>query len=266
MLLNRRKLRVLKNSTDITTEASSPNTDNILLNLTTADVLYLGWHDKFSSRFFQFNVLNTNSTVLTVQYWDGSSFVAVEDTIDQTVGFTKNGFLSWVNKSNWQKKYQSPITEEELYWIKITVSADLSATTSLKAIMNLFCDIDLLRSMYPEMATDTRYLPPSRTDFLDQFITAKDLVVTRLIQKKVISDESQIVDINQVAIAATHAAAMVILTPIAKSEHSLQLLARARDNFENWLSDVSFSVDHDKSGIISEAERQTITTGFMLRR
>lgn len=266
MLLNRRKLRVLNGATDITTDANSPSSGQVPLVLLTTDALYLGWHEKFASRYFQFATLNVNPTTIAVKYWNGNTFVSVEDTIDQTIGFTANGFLSWVNKSDWSRSAIAPLVDEQLYWVKITVSADLSAGTSLQAILNLFCDDGVVRGLYPEVITDSRYLPPSRTNFLEQYITAKDLVVTRLIQKKVITDESQVIDINQVAIAAGHAAVMVIMTPIAKSEQSIAILNRARDNFEGWLSEVNFAVDGNKDGIVSEDERQQINSGRMTMR
>ena len=183
----------------------------------------------------------------------------------QTIGYTRNGFISWVNRNDWKKSVISPIAEE-LFWIKLTVNIGLSFTTKLKAITNIFCDDDLLRSLYPELIADIRYLPPGRTNFIDQYIMAKDFVVTRLTQKKVIMDESQIIDINQVAISAAHAAAMIILTPIAKSEQSLALLARARDNFEGWLSEVNLGIDENEDGIISEQEKQQINSGNITMR
>jgi hypothetical protein len=259
-------LRVLLNASDITTAASKPNSSTTPLVILTTDALYLGWHERFASRFFQFSTLNTNPTSITVQYWDGSAYSAVEDVIDQTLGFTANGFLSWVNKSNWTKHDQDPLVDEQLYWIKITVSADLSAGTVLSAIMNLICDDDIVRSLYPEVISDSRYLPPGRTNFLDQYLLAKDLVVTRLIQKKVINDESQIIDINQVSIAAAHAAVMAILTPIARSDEAILILNRARDNFESLLTEVNFAIDEDMDGKISETERSQITSGNITMR
>jgi hypothetical protein len=160
----------------------------------------------------------------------------------------------------------APLSDEDLYWVKIEVTADLSAGTILSAIMNLFCDDSVIRGLDPEIITDSRYLPPSRTDFIEQYILAKDFVVTRLIQKKVIKDESQIIDINQVAIAAGYAALIVILTPIAKSEQSVAKLQRAKDNFESWLSEVNFAIDENKDGILSETERRQITSGGLSMR
>lgn len=264
MLLNRRKIRTIKNTTDTTEETRTLNSKPLSFVLTTGDKFYLGFHDRFASRYFSFATANTNTTALTVKFWDGDAFVAVDDVIDQTFGFTESGFLSWVNDTKWQTKVQTG-TEGELFWIEISVSADLSAGTSLEAVINIFSDDDLLRGYYPELVSDTRFQPPGRSDLLEQHVAGKNLVVQRMIQKKVIDKESQIIDINPVALAAVHATASIIMAPIAISEAQDKLLDDARSQFERELTQSIYEIDSNSDGVVSDAERR-VTTGGLFRR
>lgn len=262
--INKNITRTIKNSTESTFETMSRSADTLTFALTTSDAFYVGFREKFQTRYFLLSTVSSGSATLTVKYWDGTQYSAIEDLVDQTRGFTRSGFLSWSNVAGWEKKAQTGISDVELYWIQITVSATLTACV-LQCVENLFCDDVLLSSYYPELVSDTRYLPPNRTSFIDQFVAAKDLVVTRLKQDSIIKDESQVLDINQVAIAATHAAAWIIYEPIAKSDEDKETAKDMFRKFNNELTKSYKSFDLDNSGAIDTVE-ENIGTVFIARR
>src|SRR5688572_3940666 len=201
-MIRRNVTRTIKGSTETTFQTGTPATDTIAFALTTADKFYVGFKRPFGCRYFKMGVANTNAATLTVKFWDGSAWTAVEDLADQTSGFTTSGFISWRNPGDWEAKALTPISDVELYWLEFTVSANLSATATLQAVLNLFCDDFTMRAYYPSIAGGTRYLPTGRTDFLEQYLAAKDMVVTRLRELRAITDEHQVLDPTSVAIAA----------------------------------------------------------------
>lgn len=266
-MLNRSVIRTILDSTETTKSTNTINSDALAFVVGVANSFYIGYQYKFASRYIHMGTVNTNTVTTTVEYWNGTAWAAVDDVMDQTNGFKNSGFISWVNKSNWQVKNQTPMDSDiELYWVKVTVSGTLSASTSIQAVINLFCDDGLLRAYYPELITDTRYLPSSRTDFVEQYQAAKDLVVLRLKQRKLIDNEGQIIDPNDVSIAATHAAAWIILSPIAGNDAIKALAEAALDKFNNEISSLTLGVDANKDGIVSEGERSYISTPFIQRR
>ena len=269
-MLNRRITRVLLNATEITSGVSAPGGSETIA-MTDSDFLYVGFYGKFASRHFEVATANDQTSVLSCEYWDGTAWQAVDDLIDQTASAGKtlaqSGFVSWTNKSDWQAKNQTGTDADlELFWVRFSVSATLAVTTALGSVLNLFSDDTLLSIYYPELVSDAAYLPSGKTDFLDQHIAAKDLVVLRLKQRKIIDQESQIIDINDVAIASVHAAALTILRPIATSPDTQNLFEKAQTSFNDEISKVSFAVDTDKSGIISEAERGQVLSVGVYRR
>lgn len=271
-MINRRVTRVVLNTTEITDFLTKPNGPNYVPVLTVADSLYIGFHGKFAARFIQIGtVANALTSTLSVEYWNGSAWAAVDDLIDQTsVGgktLARSGFISWVNKADWKASIRADIDPDvSLFWVRLKVSADLTATAALSSVLNTFCDDNLLRAYFPELITDPAYLPKNQTNFLDQYIAAKDLVVLRLKQRKEIEQESQIIDINDVAIAATYASAMLILQSIATSEDVEKLLAIATKGFNNELDEIDFSVDENEDGIVSDPERTQSTSVWVSRR
>lgn len=253
--INRNVTRVVLDSTDITLYTSAPGADAYAFVVSGANAIYIGFHGKFATRHFKFSTLNTNAITLALTYWNGTEWAAAQGVIDQTLGFRRNGFISWLNQTDWTKKELDGVSDEELFWIKIVPSGATSAGTELQFVGNIYCDDSLLRAYYPALINDTRYLPTGRTDFLEQYIAAKDLVVTRLLQDNAIEDESQIIDINKVALAATHATAFIILDPIDQSEEGRARADSAFKAYNRELNKISIDADTDRSGTVDELEK-----------
>lgn len=259
-MINRRVIRTVKNTTEITALVAQAGGAAVAWDLQTTDFVYVGYHGKFAARFFEVGAANTDSSVLSVDFWNGTAWEAVDDLVDQTsVGgktFAQSGFVSWQNKETWVQRSLTGIDSDvELYWVRLSVSVNLNAATTLRSILNLYCDDNLVRAYFPEIITDTNYLPDGKTTFLDQYIAAKNMVVLRLKQRKAIDDESQIVDVNDVAVAATYAAACIIMKPIATSDAAKAIAMAACQGFDDEIGKVTIPVDENKDGIISDDER-----------
>lgn len=265
-MINRNVTRTILNGVETTAKTKSLSNVPLTCALTTTTYLYLGFKQPFTTRYINLSVVNTNACTLAVSYWDGSAWTAVEDLVDETNGFTQSGFISWLNFGQWDRKSQTPIIavgseneaqlDLEYYWVRITTSVDMSATTAIQSVTNLFCHDTLMATYYPEILSDTRYLPSNRTDFMEQYQAAKDHVVRRMRQMGKITDEGDILDIVDVSVAAVHATAYIILNPIAKGSDELR--AAANDAYkacEAELSRGTQAVDTNKDGMIVPAEK-----------
>lgn len=265
-MINRYVTRTVLSGVEQTAKTNSPEADTLSFVLTTASLFYIGFQGKFAARYFAMGTANTNASVISVEYWNGSAWAAVKDIVDSTAGFTKSGFLSWVNESDWQKTTVTPVTGVDLYWVRLSVSADLSAGTTLQACLNLYSSDNALRVYYPWLVSDSRFLPANRTNFLEQHVAAKDLVVKHLRDRHAIGDESQVIDIERVMPAAIHAAAYLILLPISTSPEMGALRDGALAAFKDEIGQTALSVDQNADGIVSNSERQDITSSFIMRR
>lgn len=266
LMLYRNLLRAILNTTEATKKIQSIASDALSFVFLTTDSLYLGFPEKFATRYFVMGQVNSNAATLTVEYWTGSVWASVEDLTDETAGLTSSGWLSWKNVSGWQKKNQSPIVNELLYWIRIKTSANFSTGTTIQAILNLFCDANSLAEFYPELVSDTRYLPPGRSTFNEQFNAGKNMVVQALIQKEMILDESQILVIDEVKIPAVHATAYCILNGIPNpSEDIVDRKTQAMKDMYFWIDQGRFSFDMNKTGDVEEQEK-SVGTLFWPRR
>lgn len=266
-----KETKVLLNSTDISQDLQDPGAGTELIALTTSDALYLGSPGKFTNRHFNLSVPNTTPSTLSVSVWDGSAYVAVANLDDSTNGMTETGFVSWdvPEDVDWRSHEQTGFTstsgeDSKLFWARIEVSADLDGTTAVQSIMNIYADDDMLKVYYPDIVDDSRYLPPGQTDFLRQHQAAKDLCVLRLRQRRVITQEDQVIDRFEYAEAATHAAAKIILMPI--EPEGSPLLLRAEASFSNEINELAKSIDVNRDGKVSDTERFDFSYTDVVRR
>lgn len=266
MALNRYRTRTILNSTETTADTVSLNGSALSFVFQDSDSFYVGFEHRFASRYFKMETANTNAATLSVEYWDGSAWQAVEDLIDQTNGMTQSGFIGWQNLKDWKSNELTPVDDKKLYWVRIQTDTTFSAGTELEAVVNLFSDDNDLRGYYPEIANDTRFFPSGRTDFLEQHRLAKEDVIRRLMQRNTIKHEGQIIDINAVNAAAVHACAYNILAPIATSEAMIQLRDQAKQRFDEEISELSLKVDTDDDGTLSEVERREDVTQIKVVR
>lgn len=249
---------------DVTQQVKTPNTEALSFALTTTDKFYIVLDSPFTTRHFQLAIASNAISTVSVKTWDGTAFTAVEDLIDQTNGFTKSGFISWINNSDWKVRKAAPFADLDMYWAEITVSSDLSAGTTLQSVLNIFCDDDSFEPYYPDIFNDPQYLPVGKTNFISQYILAKDMVVNRLRKDGLIKKESQIIDINEVAAAAVHATAYIILSPIAQEEGDVQRAKDSESKFVAELNRIPLSLDHDETGVIEEDEKN-LSVQFFVR-
>jgi len=254
-LLQREITRTILNSDETTSNTSKVASDPQAFVLLAADSFYVGYNGRFAARYFDLSTVNASPSTVSVSYWDGSQYSAVSDLIDQTDGFTKSGFISWENSTNWSSKEQSGV-DKSLYWIRIKVSADLDAGTELQSCVNLFSTNELLQSYYSILVQDTRWLPEGETSFIKKHVAAKDLVVNRLKERRLIQKESDIIDLNAVSVAATHACAYLILQETAISEDIQQIRDWAYKNFEDEIDQLKLNVDKDQDGVVDDSEAQ----------
>jgi len=259
-MIFKRQTRVINGETEITPTTGTIGSGTTAMNLQTTSAVYVGFREKFTARHFAFGTANVTSSALTVKYWNGTAWTAVEDQLDLTslggVTFGQDGFVSWSGVDDWARSEETGVSDTELYWAQFTVSVHLHADTTLQSVTNIFTDAPLLRTYYPELVSDTRFLPSGRTDFYEQFDAASKLVAVRLEQKKLIVDISQIVEPQEVAIATTHAAAFIILNGIpGKSEEMKAAASDAYDLFQNELDNTRLSMDFDNSGETTTSER-----------
>lgn len=200
------------------------------------DAFYVASDLPFNHLFIRVSTANILDSTMTVSLWDGSAFTAAVDLIDETAVGAKtlgqSGVVSFkLNKdSSWVKRDTddgitglTTLKIYDLYWAKITFSADLTLTTALSYIGHRFASEDDLKVFYPDLVLSTTKdkFESGKTDWNDQLIWASESVIRALKAEPnldlKIASASQILDYGVWTEATLHRCAEIIFNAFGDS-------------------------------------------------
>lgn len=206
---------------DCTIAVSSTRNSQIDLDYKAGDFIYIGTRLPLNNLHFALKNYNTNELIATVEYYSHNGWQKCVETLDETKGFTKNGFIQLTPKKGvgWKMADTEDITElnsveiYDRYWLRISFNGDFSTEEipNLFWIGNQFSNDDDLRPLYPDLVSKKMYDAYSNTDsWLDQNIAAGEAIVSDLIRLSIIKDGAQILDWTELRIASIHKTAEII--------------------------------------------------------
>jgi len=148
--------------------------DSATILLPVSGFLNVGLYKPFDVLYFEGITFNTNSSIVTGEYWNGSAFVPLEFFIDQTDGFKRSAFLEWKKSEGWAK---TTISGDELFWVRFSVDIATSSM-DVRALNILFAnDNELLKENSTILE---RFLPEGQVSFASLHSRVRDLIVQSL--------------------------------------------------------------------------------------
>lgn len=173
------------------------------------DAVYLGSPYPFNSVYFKVKTASITTSVPSIQYWTGSAWESSVEIQDETTGFKKSGYITWqINrfKSSWSREdtMDSGGSERVIglgglniydqYWAKLKLSGN--AAFDLTWVGHCFITDNDLKTEYPEFKSTTLLgaVETGKTTWEEQIIRASRLVIEDLIQRRIITNQSQILD------------------------------------------------------------------------
>jgi len=229
------------------------------------DSILLGSIYPFTSKFFKRTTPNTSASVATVSYWDGTEWRAASNQIDETgltgTPFSSSGYLTfqtdkrygWIaddttNNGVEQITGLSGITIYDMYWIKITYSADIAMTLSW--IGDVFCKDSDLKLVAPSVLGTTFMdnWESGKTGWEDQRVAATQLLIEELKGHK-LESENIYLDKDELTLATTFRTLALIYGDMGDTEKFNMYMDRV-----DILSKQSFSKDNNLDGRVNPNE------------
>lgn len=205
------------------------------------DKIYIGSDLPFNHRHFIVSTANDVASVVTVEFWTGSAWVSAVDVLDQTsvsgVSLAQSGIISWTPERNdsWGIEDStedipqlSTLKIYDMYWARLTFSANLKATTALKYVGHKFAkDGDLAPHGYPDLNLSAikAMFESGKTDWNEQHVGAAEAVIQYLRQKYLIQSRNQILNWEQFNVAAVHKVAEIIYSSFGPDYEERRALA-----------------------------------------
>lgn len=237
------------------------------------DSIFVGSVMPFNHLFFKMKVPNDQASTVSVQFWNDSTFKDVIDLVDLTVGLQSDGIIKWNIPKDWDW-YSEPesynvtglsVTEiYNLYWAKITFSADLKATTEITYVGQRFSSDYDLYLYYPELKQSNllAQYETGKTSWDDQHIGASENIIMDLKARNIIQGASQILKPELLRLAAIHKTAEIIFSAFGKAYEDDKLSARKA--YSDLMLRNFFEVDVNKNGRIDRSDEKS-SIGWLKR-
>jgi len=237
--------------------------------LAAEDAIYIGSRLPFNHLYFKVDTANTNASVMSISYWDGSTFASVVDLIDETASSGKSlaqsGFVTWTPNKNtgWQREDTEDITAlsdvviYDQYWLKVSFSADLSADVVLSWVGQVFSDDNDLGAEYSDLARSAMIsaFESGKTTWQEQHVTAAKVIIQDLISKGLIIEKEQILERNDFKLASVSKCAEIIYGGLGDDYKDNK--EAARNEYRNRIAKVLPKVDKDRNAREDSYERYT---------
>jgi len=267
MLLN--YFRLFKYDTSITDLSLDNQNPSTLLtpSLVVGNYLYIAQEFPFNNVFFHLDTANTELATVNVEYFDGNWKQAV-DVLDGTsvagIPFAQSGVLQWSpDQSNGWVRIGDTSTEKtaphlntlklyDLYWIRLSVTADLLAGLKFKEISYCFTTSDQLNHIDIEVNGFLAAFGTGKTDWNKEIITASKLVVSDLKARQFIAHQGQILRFDDISHATTLKALDLIYMNLGPSY--VERRKEIRELYANALNVKGWTIDEDLDGFVDHKE------------
>lgn len=150
--------------------------DELDLTMPSGDFIYLGLYKPFNTLYWEFLEPSTDATTLIrVDYFDGTLWKPIENLLDETLAGTRSGFTKWKKPTDWTK---TAVDGNDLFWIKFYFSKDFTA--KIRAINILFSNDNDLRG---ELQSLDKYLAQGQKSFAPSHQSVRNDIVQTLRNK-----------------------------------------------------------------------------------
>ena len=241
------------------------------------DYIYVGSDLPFNHKYLDISTANDQAASVSVDIWWDDAWVAAVDIIDRTdssgTTLASSDIIQWSTEINegWRKEQESEDVTGlsgtniyNFYWLRLSFSADLNASTALNYIGNLFANQDDLYSYYPDF-NDSNMLTgyeSGKSSWKEQLISASELVITDLKRRQIIKSRNQVLDWELFREPAMHQCAMIIYRAMGQGFNENFMIAK--EAYDKAINIKNFNVDLDRNARLTWGEKN-FSTGFFTR-
>lgn len=173
--------------------------------ISSEDFIFIGFYKPINTVYVEMNAVSPDSESITLEYFNGSSYVGCEGLYDDTDGFTRSGFLRW-NRGQ-SEESEAVVDGSTKYWYRLSLSGDTSF--SIKGLNIVFSDDQDIKR---EVFEIDKFLPKNETSHILTHVAARDEIIQRLNNSgraKHVGNEKyditsfDLLDVSQVKLAST---------------------------------------------------------------
>jgi hypothetical protein len=242
------------------------------ITLLDSEYIYIGYKKPINAIYVAMSTVNTNTSVVSLEFYNGTTWAEPEGLTDKTQGLTRSSWISW--DRNQEDEAKTTINTVELYWYRLSVDVSTSAVVYLGINLLLSDDI-MIKEVEPHLLS-TDFYPTGYTSFIPFHQAAKNEIIQRLRNegKGTYNGETfndlnvfDLLDFTQLSEASKYFALSQIYFNLSDSVDD-----KYWQKFENYLARYNeayrvffLSLDSNDDGLQDVAEKQTFKSGLIQR-
>ena len=252
-------------------------TASVTLDLQTDEYLYVAQQMPFNNLYFDLVTPNATGSNVTVELWDGSTWKSAVDLLDGTrlngAFLGRDGVLQWSpdRDESWQPitdtrdeepafLLQNDVVLYDQYWMRLSVSVNLDAGTTLNAIDYKFAVDKQLEDLDPEIDNFLTSWEAGKTDWERQLRVGSSHVVQDLKVRGLIVHPGQILRMDDVSWATAYKTLEIIYTRLGEGYEFQQ--SDAKEKYKHFLNQKRFTFDRNRDALVSAGEvSRTVAEG-----
>jgi hypothetical protein len=207
------------------------------------DYIYFGSLAPFNHLYLKLQAVSTvTPNTMTLEYWDGRTWVLPYRLDDETKGLTQSGFITFFPDRNegWKAESTNDRGEQitdltsvkiyDMFWVRVSLSQAIPDGFSLAWAGRLFSDDKDLGSEFPDLVRMVmiQTFGPTKTNWEEQHVKAAEILVSDLIASQVIDWAGQILVRQEFTLAAVYKVAQIIFNALG-ADYVDQALAAERE-------------------------------------
>lgn len=261
-------------TTDVSFFMLNYGRDPMVMHMHPNHYLYFGRVKPFNALYVEMAHNSNVNTTMTLQYYNGSSWVSVVDLVDETLCFQRSGFIQFDKPDNWELQVVNGFAQ---YYVRISVAAEISNNTSFQGMNIVFSDDYDLEAVYPGI---TNYKASTETSFILRHENSRNLIVQEirnrgLRKRPSISSKYEnitawdFLEAEEVRQWSIYLTLQNIFSSLQSKEDGLyrQKTEEYAELAEMFKAAFYISLDRDDDGILDDMESAAdISTRFLVRR
>lgn len=232
------------------------------------DYIYIGSTYPFNHRYISVSTANTNSSVLSVDIYDGSVWNGAVDVIDKTsvagktfaqsgvVQFSVDRSKSWSRISTTESiSVLSSFKIYDKYWARLRFSANFSAGTAIKYVGHAFSADGQLAMLYPDLNSSNlkTAFASGKTTWEEQHVLAGDKIIEDLQNSGMVVTGNQIMNWERYTQASLHCVAAMVYR--AFGDDYKDNLEQAVKDYKEAINKAIGDIDKNADGVLSIGEQ-----------
>lgn len=265
-------LKIFHNATNYSDKLENYIDQTQSITLLDSDYLYIGYRKPINAIYIAINEANTATSVIDLEYYNGSAFASVENLEDKTNGFTRSNWIKW--SRNQTNEAETTINSLELYWYRLSVDVSTSAVVYL-GINLLFSDDIMIKECEPHLL-DADFYPSGYTSFIPFHQAARSEIIQRLRNEgRGVYNGTQFSDLNifdlldftQLGEASKFYALAQIYFNLSDSpdDKYWQKYEDYMKRYDNAYRVFFLSIDTNDDGLQSADEKEAFKSGLIVR-